>query len=85
MMVVRLKGHVGSAPKAVKPPVGYHEGDDRDWREWLQDEIRSLPVAERLEILVGSIKYNNDLPITGRFIWAERVRDFADQMERAVT
>ena len=60
-----------------------------DWRDWLHDELASLPFDERVEILVGSIKHNSlssllaarDASSTTRFRHAEQLRSVADRLE----
>ena len=61
-----------------------------DWRDWLADELCSLPGDERMEILIASLKHNNmktlmamrDLSIQTRFRLADEMRDCADKLER---
>ncbi len=60
-----------------------------DWQEWLEDELRSLPLDTRLEMLVGSIRHNNlasllaarDSSAATRFRLAGHLRDVADRLE----
>lgn len=60
-----------------------------DWEDWLTDELRSLPLDQRLEILVGSIKHNSltsllaarDVSSSTRFKHASSLRAVADRLE----
>jgi hypothetical protein len=62
---------------------------EADWRDWLQDELCSLPGDERVEMLIASLKHNNmnslmamrDLSVQTRFRLADEMRDCADKME----
>jgi hypothetical protein len=59
------------------------------WQDWLQGELRSLPLDQRVEMLVWSIQHNNltsliaarDGSVQTRFRLAEQIRDVADELE----
>jgi hypothetical protein len=61
-----------------------------EWRDWLQDQICSLPYDERVEIAISTLNHNSslvsllaarDLSVATRFRLADELRNFADRLE----
>jgi hypothetical protein len=60
-----------------------------DWQDFLQDELASMPLDQRLEILTQAIRHNSlqsllaarDTSIATRFKHASCLRDVADRLE----